>query len=98
MERSVKGFHLDPVDNVVTVIQTVQPGDRVFWEDPGTAGEIWAVTAVPRFHKIAVAEIPVGSPVTKYGHIIGVATQTIPNGAHVHTQNCRGTAVEELNT
>ena len=45
MERSVKGFHLDPVDNVVTVIQTVQPGDRVFWEDPGTAGEIWAVTA-----------------------------------------------------
>lgn len=98
MDRSVKGFHLDPGDNVVTVIQAVQPGDRVFWADPGAAGETQAVTAVPRFHKIAVAAIPEGSPIIKYGHVIGVATQAIPSGAHVHTQNCRGTAVEEMNT
>lgn len=98
MDRSVKGVHLDPSDNVVTVIRAVRSGDRVFWEDSGAEGEIQAVTAVPRFHKIAVAAISEGSPVTKYGHIIGVATQTILSGAHVHTQNCRGTAVEEMDT
>ena len=38
-------------------------------------------------HKIAVAEIPDGAPVSRYGQIIGFAQGPIAPGAHVHTHN-----------
>ncbi len=57
---------------------------------PGTRLAAEAVTArdiIPSGHKIATAAIPLGSPVRKYGQVIGVATADIAAGAHVHVQN-----------
>jgi altronate dehydratase len=42
---------------------------------------------VPRGHKIAVAPIAIGTPVLRYGQIIGQATADIAAGAHVHSHN-----------
>lgn len=42
---------------------------------------------VPRGHKIALADLPVGAPVRKYGQIIGFVTVPIAAGDHVHTHN-----------
>lgn len=98
MESCVKGIQLDGHDNVATVIRAVHSGDHVYWEDSRGKASIVAMTDVPRFHKIAVTDIPRGSPVIKYGHRIGVATTEIKSGCHVHIQNCRGTEVEELKT
>lgn len=39
-------------------------------------------------HKIARRAIAAGSPVIKFGQVIGTATADIPEGAHVHTHNC----------
>lgn len=39
-------------------------------------------------HKIALVDIAGGEPITKYGVTIGVATQPISKGEHVHVQNC----------
>ena len=96
MAEVIRAFRLDGKDNVATVIQPVSLGETVRWECGGQTGEVTAVTAVPRFHKVAVLPIEKGSKIIKYGQTIGVATQEIPAGAHVHTQNCVGTAVEEL--
>ncbi|GHS87142.1 altronate dehydratase [Synergistales bacterium] len=42
---------------------------------------------VPSGHKIAGAPIAKGQTIIKYGHPIGVATQDIAEGAHVHEHN-----------
>ncbi len=42
---------------------------------------------VPAGHKVALTEIPIGEPVRKYGQPIGVATQHVHLGDHVHSHN-----------
>jgi len=44
-----------------------------------------ACQAVPRGHKIALRDIPEGSPITKYGCTIGYAKSAISAGDWVHT-------------
>ncbi|WP_347303045.1 altronate dehydratase family protein [Croceibacterium sp. TMG7-5b_MA50] len=53
------------------------------------AGDAGVLTraAIPAGHKVALRAIVVGSPVSKYGQVIGVATQDIAAGDHVHTHN-----------
>ena len=56
----------------------------------GTALAAEGVTVsglVPPGHKVATCDIAVGQPVRRYDQIIGVATQSIAKGAHVHTHN-----------
>ena len=40
-------------------------------------------------HKAALEPILQGQAIVKYGTPIGIATQDIPKGAHVHIHNCR---------
>ena len=42
---------------------------------------------VPRGHKIALAAVPGGGPVVKFGVVIGAATRPIEVGEHVHVHN-----------
>jgi altronate hydrolase len=42
---------------------------------------------IPPGHKVAVRDIAVGQPVRRYNQVIGVATQAIAAGQHVHTHN-----------
>jgi len=41
-------------------------------------------------HKIALMDIEEGGTVRKYGHPIGLASQNIRMGEHVHIHNVRG--------
>ncbi|QIK73097.1 altronate dehydratase [Propioniciclava coleopterorum] len=43
--------------------------------------------AVPAGHKVAVRPVRAGSPVRKFGHVIGYATADIAVGEHVHSHN-----------
>lgn len=75
----------------------LHPGDPVAVTrvalDAGSAAavpggpELEVLDAVPAGHKLAVAEIPAGTVVTKYGQPIGVATTAVHPGQHVHTHN-----------
>ena len=42
---------------------------------------------IPPGHKIALRDLPAGSPVRRYNQIIGLASQAIAAGEHVHTHN-----------
>ncbi|MFN3273209.1 MAG: UxaA family hydrolase [Paracoccus sp. (in: a-proteobacteria)] len=53
----------------------------------GVTGGLTTVEPIPAGHKVAIAPIAPGQAVLKYGQIIGVATQAIAAGAHVHVQN-----------
>lgn len=75
---------LRPSDDVAVATRDLQPGDTVVVDEELT---ITARSVVPRAHKIAVHDLPVGAHVRKYGQAIGVATRAIAVGEHVHVSN-----------
>lgn len=74
-------IRLNPTDNVVVARERI---------DPDASGEVAGVRplqAIPRGHKMSIADIAPGEPVRKYGQIIGFATAGIVAGEHVHSHN-----------
>jgi altronate hydrolase len=65
--------------------------------------EIVLLDPIPVGHKLAVRDLPAGSPVRRYGQIIGFAASDIQVGQHVHTHNlemrefARGPALGQVN-
>jgi altronate hydrolase len=68
-------------DNVVIARQQLLGGTVLTTEGVTVSG------LVPPGHKVATCDIAQGQPVRRYGQIIGVATQPIAAGQHVHTHN-----------
>jgi 3-hydroxybutyryl-CoA dehydrogenase len=79
-----RALRLAEGDTVAVVLVDTAAGDTVS-HDPGATTV--ALDAVPRGHKVAVADIAIGAKVLKYGEPIGIATETIKRGQHVHTHN-----------
>jgi altronate hydrolase len=77
---------LHPRDNVFVATRDLAAG----WE---VAGGIRTQEAIARGHKVAVERIAAGSPVLKYGQVIGVAKSDIAPGQHVHVHNLAMTDV-----
>jgi len=82
-DGSVIALRLAPDDDVAVLMGDAACGARVHI-DPEV---VMAVQAIPRGHKIALRPIAVGSPVRKYGQIIGFATAPVCTGEHVHLHN-----------
>jgi hypothetical protein len=74
---------LHPADNVLTVIATLEAGQRVRVDDH----EVEIPKRLPLGHKVAAREIAAGERIIKYGAPIGSAKQAIAAGEHVHTHN-----------
>ena len=68
-------------DNVAVARRPLAEGERL------APGGLAVRMPVPRGHKVALAAIPAGQPVRKYGQVIGFATAPIEPGDHVHTAN-----------
>ena len=68
-------------DNVVIARSQLLSGTRLEGEGVTVQG------LVPPGHKVASTAIAAGAPVIRYGQVIGVATQPIAAGQHVHTHN-----------
>lgn len=78
---------MHPRDNVAVCLRALNEGEDIRLTDDGTIPPLRVVEAVPLGHKVALAQIPSGQPITKYGEIIGRATKDIMRGQHVHTHN-----------
>lgn len=74
-------IHAD--DHVATLLEPVSAGDVVTAE----SASVTANADVPKGHKIALADIPAGAEVVKFGFPIGRATADIRAGDHVHSHN-----------
>ena len=72
---------LNATDDVGVVRRSVQAGNLV------GHGDLTARELIGRGHKVAIRHIPSGAEVKKYGQVIGVATQDIEPGSHVHLHN-----------
>lgn len=70
-------IHAD--DDVAVALRDAAAGETI-------AG-VSARTAIARGHKLALRPVAEGAPVRKYGFPIGLATQAIAPGHHVHSHN-----------
>lgn len=81
-------FQIDLGDNVATLLQDADAG-MVLVRGGGAVRELQLEQSIKIGHKIALCDIPAGSPVVKYGITIGEATCFIAQGQWVHLHNCR---------
>ena len=81
---TVRAIRMDARDNVAVVTTDVKADEAVHLDD-GT--EVRATEDVPRGGKVALASIASGEIVRRYGETIGLATDDIAAGQHVHTHN-----------
>ncbi len=76
-------IRLDPADNVAVATKTLARGEEI-----ELGGHTLVVAQdIPAGHKIAVGGAQVGESIVKYGQPIGLVTNEIRPGDHVHTQN-----------
>ena len=74
-------------DSVATAIEDLEAGDAVEY-----AGETVTLQEdVPFGHKFALATIPAGEEIYKYGYVIARATEDLAPGDWVHVHNTEST-------
>ena len=78
---SSPAIRIHAADNVVIARRQLLGGTLIAEEGVTVCG------LVPPGHKLATRAIAVGQPVRRYDQIIGIATQAIAPGQHVHTHN-----------
>ena len=85
---AARALMLHARDNVATALCAMDAGTRVQATGP-QAGAAPVVLREPiaLCHKFALRDIARGEIVVKYGEPIGLATQDIGAGEHVHTHN-----------
>ncbi len=71
---------LNALDNVAVAPMNIPVGAKI-------NSNLIAKTSIPFGHKISLSEIKKGNLIYKYGQIIGIATDTIKKGTHVHSHN-----------
>jgi altronate dehydratase small subunit len=83
-----KVFVVEKTDNIGTAVgEPIKTGETVGTEGRVTGKTVTANADIAYGHKIALADIPQGTDVIKYGLSIGTATTHIKAGDHVHIHN-----------
>ncbi len=75
-------IRLNAADDVAVVTAKLAAGVEV----PGLSGVVTRA-AIPSGHKVALRSVAAGQPIRKYGQVIGLATDAIAVGDHVHSHN-----------
>lgn len=81
LDESAAALLLNPIDDVAVARR------RIARDEPTGLPGLAARQLVPRGHKVAVRDVLAGSALRKFGQVIGVATQDITAGDHVHLHN-----------
>jgi altronate dehydratase small subunit len=86
-----KAIMMNKDDNVATVLKGVERGEMisVVSTDNKVIKNMEAGEEIATGHKIAVNPIDSGETVLKYGESIGISTDRIDQGMHVHIHNVR---------
>ncbi len=72
---------LNETDNIAVALSQIDTGASL------ASSGLTAADKIPSGHKVALVDIAAGQQIIKYGSVIGVATQNIPGGTHVHVHN-----------
>lgn len=86
-----KMIHINKNDNVAVALVPVEKGERFTFEGESVV----ALENIPQGHKMALANLPSGTRIIKYGFPIGHVTADVPAGGWIHTQNVKTDLSEE---
>lgn len=82
-ELTEVGIILHPKDDVAILKEPMLAGARVKYQ-----GDEWQLQQmIPAGHKIALRSLPAGTPLRRYGQIIGETHVDVLPGEHVHSHN-----------
>lgn len=85
-----KLLKVHPSDNVIVALSDLPAGQTVTYE-----GDVFLIRdKIPQKHKFVTHDLTIGDPVFMYGVLVGKATEFIPAGGLIHTQNVRHAAAE----
>ena len=82
-----KAVILNHKDNVATALCHLEAGDILQLRIGERTLKIKLRVQVPFGHKFSLAQMAPGSPVIKYGEVIGTSTEAIQLGDYVHVHN-----------
>lgn len=79
---------ISPEDNVGVVIEWIKRGEELNYKTlNGENHNMKSLDDIRIYHKVAIKEIKKNDFIIKYGEHIGVASQDIAIGEHVHSHN-----------
>jgi altronate dehydratase small subunit len=88
IEKGKRVIRLTVHDNVATAVEDIKVGDTIHIMGSGSGDTTLVAKDEVQFgHKIALKDISIGEVIRKYGESIGIATEPIHMGEHVHTHN-----------
>ena len=74
-------------DNVATCLADMRKGEEAVVKIDAETRSVTLKDDIPFGHKIALTDITTGGEITKYAETIGIASQPIAAGEHVHIHN-----------
>ncbi len=77
-------------DNVATAVANLKTGTVVKLSVEENSNIVKLREDISLGHKFSLYQIESGSPIIKYGEVIGYATKPIQQGEHVHVHNVLG--------
>jgi altronate dehydratase len=77
-------------DDVAVALRLLREGERIAVQGEKSTVTVGVVQEIPQGHKVALRDIGKGESVFKYGAPIGMASDEIPAGSHVHVHNLEG--------
>ncbi|RLE79740.1 MAG: flagellar biosynthesis protein FlgA [Thermoprotei archaeon] len=80
-------------DNVAVALRDIKPCEKILVSIKDKTLELIVKDFIRRGHKIALYDIKRGEYIIKYGEVIGVATEDIERGRHVHCHNVKSARV-----
>ncbi|RLE13610.1 D-galactarate dehydratase [Candidatus Aerophobetes bacterium] len=78
---------ISSADNVATALNRLNVGTVISLSTTKGKKQILLKQPIDCGHKFSIKNINKGEPIIKYGEIIGLATEDIPEGYHVHIHN-----------
>ena len=85
-----KTLQIHPNDNVLVALQDLSAGESVFMGD----FELTVKEDIPAKHKLAIQSFEKNQEVIMYGLLVGKATQAIPAGGLLSTENIKHQAAD----
>jgi len=89
MSHKPDAIVMNEKDNVATTLRPLVQGQKALVKTISGELIVELQEAVPPNHKFAIHALTSGEHILKFGEIIGIATEDVQRGKHVHTQNLR---------
>ena len=89
VESAASAFQVHASDNVATLLAEAAASVPLQIVGPAGRHNLTAREKIELGHKVALATIPEGAPIVKFGIVIGIAMRPIARGEWVRLHNCR---------